>query len=243
MSLYDPPMKQSNGRGRPGVDWDALEEMWIKQTDFDSLEKFLMYYGIDVDQKRTRQHIKNWVRIGSHAKLTYEQAKNNQEQIKRDIEEKERQMLAERKRLVEKEVELLEKEKDIVTIESENYAAKVERVSSMIRAWRAMQAEKDYRAADKLRQVIEEKSEELSKILQTGGYVKTYDLINLANALEKVQRIQRLSLGMSTDNVGIEDARKLAEEQAGDVGDSTPVFAVEVNENGKFTRLRPRRVN
>jgi hypothetical protein len=124
-----------------------------------------------------------------------------------------------------------------------DYEERVRKVQTMIRTWRAHQAEADYRVGNKLRVLVEAQLARLQEKMDQGEEIKTYELVNLAKTLETIQRIQRLSLGMSTDNVGIEDARKLAEEQAGEEQqDDTPVFSVEVNENGKFTRLRPRRV-
>jgi hypothetical protein len=50
---------------------------------------------------------------------------------------------------------------------------------------------------------------------------------------------------MSTDNVGVDDARRAIEDvlAGGETTDNvTPTFLVEVNEGGKFKRLRPRQV-
>jgi len=134
--------------------------------------------------------------------------------------------------------------KELGEYQPELYEAKVKKVWSMIRTWRAIQAETDYRLTQKLRRMVECQIDTLQNDYDDGKQIKTYDLLNLAKILESIQRIQRLSLGMSTDNVGIEDARRLAEDQAGDTAESdAPIFSVEVTDGGKFKRLRPRRVN
>lgn len=129
--------------------------------------------------------------------------------------------------------------------ESKRYEDNVARVWEMIRSCRATQAEKDYRTGEKIRAIIELNIRQLEAMEEAGKEIKGHQIVNLAKSLETVQRIQRLSLGMSTDNVGVEDARKLAEDQAadGEMASDAPVFAVEVTDNGKFKRLRPRRVN
>lgn len=67
-------------------------------------------------------------------------------------------------------------------------------------------------------------------------------LKDIAEALERVQKVQRLALGMSTDNVGVADPGT-GDSNVEDLGDgSCPVFVVEVNDNGKFKRARPRQV-
>jgi|AntAceMinimDraft_13_1070369.scaffolds.fasta_scaffold13048_2 hypothetical protein len=126
----------------------------------------------------------------------------------------------------------------------EDYEEKVSQVMSMIRTWRALQAEKDYELGNELRDLVMYQISKLKEKCAEGKEIRTFDILNLTKILETVQRVQRLSLGMSTDNVGIEDARDLAEQQTGiDPKDTTPIFEVEVNNHGKFTRMRPRRVN
>ncbi len=105
------------------------------------------------------------------------------------------------------------------------------------------QAGEDWRTAQAVRSHV--------KMLLQQGLEQTADgprtlmsareLTNIAEALEKVQRIQRLALGMSTDNIGVADSS--GDSNVEDVGDgSCPIFLVEVNDAGKFKRARPRQV-
>lgn len=210
-----PPMKPSKGRGRPSIDWQEMYERWLVQTTYPTVETFLASYGIDHKSRRVWPNVKNWA---SAEKPQPEASKQLTAHISDET--------------------------------AEQYEENVKRVWSMIRSWRALQAENDYRVGNKLRKAIERKIEIILKEMDEGKEPKTYELVNLSNALEKVQKIQRLSLGMSTDNVGVKSAEEMAREKAAEeikeksgTEDDGPIFAVEVNENGKFTRLRPRRVN
>jgi hypothetical protein len=66
------------------------------------------------------------------------------------------------------------------------------------------------------------------------------ELKQLASALAVVQRVQRLALGLSTDNVGVDAPYAPVETAAGERR-GMPVFAVEMA-GGKFVSPRPRRV-
>ena len=101
---------------------------------------------------------------------------------------------------------------------------------AQVRQWRAHQARQDYLSADQIRQLIERKIDDI----KTQDTIKSHELVALAKACETLQRIQRLSLGLSTDNVGINEVEK--EE------DNTPTFIVEMEENGTFKTQRPRQV-
>lgn len=121
----------------------------------------------------------------------------------------------------------------------------VEKLAAMIRHWRSKQSQSDFILAQKIKDIIEMKINYLLE--EDPSRVKSYEVVNLTNALQTTQRIQRLALGMSTENVGVEDARKLAQGELGSVEnasdeDDVPTFEVAMNENGKFKRLRPARV-
>jgi hypothetical protein len=126
-------------------------------------------------------------------------------------------------------------------LDENSFNAIRERVLTDIRRWRIEQCRTDYIAAARIKETI---CAHLERMISEDN-VKTFELINLAKALESVQRVQRLALGMSTDNIGVEDARKIAEDAAGDSmeKDDVPTFEVAVNEAGKFKRLRPTRIN
>jgi hypothetical protein len=122
----------------------------------------------------------------------------------------------------------------------------------IVQQWRRKQAEFDYKTADNVRLHVQAiLREKISQIVdpETGKTVarsklKASELMNLTRALESVQRIQRLALGMSTENIGVDriDPDTHVEKQEPD--DQTgPVFIVEVNKNGRFIRPRPRQVS
>ena len=120
---------------------------------------------------------------------------------------------------------------------------RVDSVYQMVMQWRAGLAELDYTACRRVRDLV------LKRITQLEAKDAVYDALELrrlASAIAEIQRVQRLALGMSTENVGVEFP---------EVGDSNvdntpqegqapqcPIFVVEVNENGKFKRARPKQI-
>lgn len=102
-----------------------------------------------------------------------------------------------------------------------------------IRTWRTLQAEQDYLAADTIRELIATRVEDI----KNSDHIETKEISALSICLERVQRIQRLSLGLSTDNVGVGEVRK-----SKSAHENIPTFVVEMNEDGKFKTQRPRLV-
>lgn len=103
----------------------------------------------------------------------------------------------------------------------------IQELRSMVSSWRNTQSKKDYLSAEKLRQ----KAESLMDTAGTPSEIKA-----LAITLEKLQKIQRLALGLSTENVS--ELEKTPPTETGG-----PIFIVEINKNGKFVRPRPRMVS
>ena len=67
----------------------------------------------------------------------------------------------------------------------------------------------------------------------------------LAEAVAAVQRTQRLALGMSTDNIGLDlppSAGSGTHVAQPSPEDEAPLFIVEMTQNGKFVRQRPTRI-
>lgn len=128
----------------------------------------------------------------------------------------------------------------------------------IIQKWRQKQALEDVRMADSLRTQIKlilkgalVKVEKVDAAGQTQIEYKTslkpHEVRALSNAAGDLQRIQRLALGLSTENIGVDDPRGASHVEpegtqavAGD--EPIPIFAVEMSRRGKFMRSRPRRV-
>lgn len=138
-----------------------------------------------------------------------------------------------------------------------------------IKAWRQKQATEDYRTADTLRMhlklLMKKSLRKVRKTLESGEVIeefettlKPHELKAVGQVAADIQRIQRLALGMSTENVGI-DRDEGTHIEPGDqpetipmkqVGPSAPVsdepevpvFIVEMSHRGKFMRARPRKV-
>lgn len=115
--------------------------------------------------------------------------------------------------------------------------------------WRQRQCGSDYNTAEKIRQHLRilldaglKPGEEVDGKPTWGTTLTPTDLAKLANVAESVQRIQRLSLGMSTENVGVDrpEENVNVEKTEGDDGNQLPVYVVEMSRGGKFVRARPR---
>ena len=118
-----------------------------------------------------------------------------------------------------------------------------------IKLWRVKQGEADYLTADALRQHIKIKLNQ-ALVKNPDGTLSTKlgnrDVNSLSNTLINIQKIQRLALGMSTENVGVSDNTTTTEADtllaAAAAEDDVPTFVVEVNKNGKFVRPKPRQL-
>jgi hypothetical protein len=125
--------------------------------------------------------------------------------------------------------------------------AEIADIWQIIQQWRKGQAINDYKAAEAIRNHVELILKSGLEVVEVGSKkvkrvtLKPVDLKHLAECIEKLQRIQRLALGMSTDNIGVDIGE--TDSRVEQVTDDCPVFAVEVNKNGKFIRPRPRQVN
>jgi hypothetical protein len=116
----------------------------------------------------------------------------------------------------------------------------------LVQGWRRGQAGKDFECAEKLRQHLDSLLAQHLKIVDGEMISKLTptSLGRLADTAAKIQRMQRLALGMSTDNVGIPilpepETHVEGEQQTSDV----PVYVVEVNKDGKFIRSKPRQIS
>ena len=122
----------------------------------------------------------------------------------------------------------------------------------MVQAWRKNQGSQDYKTADAIRmhvklflnsKIVTITDKETGKqTMQTR--VTAQELGSLSRTLQTIQQIQRLALGMSTHNIGIDEPDNVTARSVEDdaIEKGAPVFIVQVNKNGKFERARPRRV-
>jgi len=121
--------------------------------------------------------------------------------------------------------------------------------------WRQTQSSADYLTAGKIREHLRLLLD--AGLTEDGSKYTPSELGRLAAVAESIQRIQRLALGMSTENVGMEypgsNVEKTTTEAPTTVeAESTeapaqapaeapmPVFVVEMSRQGKFMRARPR---
>lgn len=132
----------------------------------------------------------------------------------------------------------------------------------LVLEWREKQALADYRSAERIRTSINlylqdsvQKVPHPDQVKNKGEFVyktslKPGEARQVAQALEAVQRVQRLALGLSTDNIGVsmggghggKEAPSGSEvEKPALTEESIPTFVVEMNRGGKFVRARPRR--
>jgi hypothetical protein len=109
--------------------------------------------------------------------------------------------------------------------------------------WRQQQSGQDYTTADKIRMhlhILLEKG-----LTDEGTSYTPTELARLANVAESIQRIQRLALGLTTENVGMETPQTHVEkdvtpEESPQAQEARmPVFVVEMSRGGKFVRSRP----
>ncbi len=98
------------------------------------------------------------------------------------------------------------------------------------------QAISDHEAIEKLRHAL------MAKV--NNPNVTTNELAMISKAMEICQKIQRIALGMEGNETGQESLSNKPEEDKTNVEtpENVPTFVVEMNDNGKFKRLKPRRV-
>jgi hypothetical protein len=116
-------------------------------------------------------------------------------------------------------------------------------IYQMVMQWRAGLAEIDYTTCRRIRDLVIKR---IDKLEEKDAVYDSLELRRLASAVAEIQRVQRLALGMSTENVGV-DFPEVGDSNVDNTPDDTqapqcPVFVVEVNDNGKFRRARPKQI-
>ncbi len=116
----------------------------------------------------------------------------------------------------------------------------------MVQGWRRRQAPDDWKTADALRSHLKMILNENTVKDKHGKHIselRPQDLEKLANVALSIQKIQRLALGMSTENIGVDRPDTQVETpEVEDTGEVIPIYHAEVNVNGKWVRSTPRRV-
>jgi hypothetical protein len=123
-----------------------------------------------------------------------------------------------------------------------------------VQQWSLGLAPKHYNASQMLRthaELFMERSLKIENGVIVGTTLKPREMNALAQVLSHCQKMDRLACGLSTENVaanhtgnaGTHVADQNAAQPSGDKPQEEkrgPVFVVEVNQNGKFVRPRPR---
>lgn len=122
-----------------------------------------------------------------------------------------------------------------------------------VQEWRRKQSIEDYKSGDTVRTAVKLLLKNSMKRVDVGDgkvefqtTLKPHEVKQLAQALESVQRIQRLAVGLSTENIGIDTPGPApgdthVEKNVTPEAD-IPTFVVEMR-GGRFVRPRPRRIS
>lgn len=246
LDTLKPPRIKVKGKARAEIDWNELFEIWFTTTM--TIEDFLDQYGIKHTAILSRQMTNDWAR--RRAQKTIRMKADALETARREKADRERE--AERQANLKKVQEGTKaaedaKKPDVTVLELDEQKREVgapqeyEPSELMIARWRKRQGEEDYTTANALRQHIKLK---LKQAIAKDEHGQTYsklsktDISTFAKSLADLQKIQRLALGMSTDNIDVAQ-KSIVEKQK---SDDVPTFEVELNDNGKFKRPRPRRI-
>lgn len=123
----------------------------------------------------------------------------------------------------------------------------------VVEQWRRKQAVVDYKMAEDVRTVLrvllnealEETKGENGEVVYKAK-IDANQAHKITQAMINVQKVQRLALGLSTDNLGLPPPDSHVEKNVTPKGDEEPpipTFVVEMSSKGRFLRPRPRRVS
>jgi len=203
--------------GRPAINWTELFDSWCKSGK--SKSKFLRDIGIDPGSGNAKRNTRTWTQDTREA--------------------------------VEAGKDVVKAPESTSTGTIRPYVPSLDMAElwQIVQGWRKGQAVADYQAADEIRAMVRALiSESMVKRRRKGETVevtslKAQELRALAVTLDKIQRIQRLALGMSTDNLGVELPSPETDVPVAPEEDGVPVFIVEINKDGRFIRPKPRQVS
>ena len=183
--------------------WDNLYREWLRSGM--EIPPFLRSRGHNPNSAIARQKTKNWVLDVSidNDKIDHE----------------------------------MEKANHIVDAMPARKEKTITEIWQMVQGWRHNQAESDYKLADNIRlhcKIILKNS--IVKTIDNGQErfdtsLKPSELLSISKIAETIQRIQRLAVGLSTENVGIDHNVEIE-------NNSVPIFEVQMGKNGKFVQIR-----
>lgn len=232
-------------RGPIGYDWEGLRLEWMKSGLPKS--QFLKGQGINPRSGSSYRHTKDW-----NQKLIDEQRKLTEQRIVAD-----RQFTVQEARYEAAPALVSMTKEDAAKAQGRSLEGVHEGAKpnswQMVQKWRQKQAADDYRTTDTIRSHVKlllKNSIEKVTVTDDDGVTKTefvskltpQDLRALSHTTEALQRVQRLALGLSTENIGVEVGSSEATEGNNEDTNEIPTFEVEINRNGKFVRSRPRRL-
>lgn len=226
-------------------DWDALKAEW-QRTPGVSKWAFLKAKGINPSSGNVQRKIKTWDQELAEDAETL--TRNNLDRTK-GKEQKEDIGSAYVEAEAEEVSKIIGRNVSDVSLEAQP------KMWQLIQQWRSKQAVEDYKTADALRNAIKViLSDSIKKETKDGKSVfttklKPSEIRALSHATAEIQRVQRLALGLSTDNVGMQidgdgrsDKDGAVETSKVDNDSVIPIFEVQINKNGKFVSHRPRRI-
>lgn len=136
------------------------------------------------------------------------------------------------------------------TMFADGHVEAVENVWELLQQWRTHSAMTQYRwalaAGTHVELLLNKSIEKDENGKPKESNLSPRDLSALTSAMEKIQNIQRTALGLSSTQTGAEPPpppEKHVDNPTPAVEQQGPVFVVEVNSNGKFSRPRPRIVS
>lgn len=204
------------------IDWDQLFDQWLKSNL--PRAQFLRAKGMDPTNPTVKQRTRAWNRNRGDTKKIIENLKEATDGLSAEI-----QLNADYA------------PEDMKSSDSRT-------LWGIVQTFRKHQFFKDYRTADKIREHITLMlNQHMKGLMDPEGKkttLKAIDIKHLSEALAQLQKVQRLAIGLSTDNIGV----SVDDDTAGDntvepsANNDGPIFVVEVLDNGRFKQARPRQV-
>jgi hypothetical protein len=205
-------MEKRNAKGSLKYNWEDLFTRWVKSGL--KKDEFLKAEGINPNGMIAKKKTETWLTdLKKTAEVLRKEAKDDQ---------------------IDQAIAALDGEQ---SKPAPGHVLK--EIWQIVMQWRGKQAESDYKLADviRLHAKVLLKNSMITKIDVNGKEVvmstlRPADLVSLAKVAETVQRVQRLALGLSTENIGVDRNLEI------DTQDNIPVFEVQVNDKGKFVNIR-----
>jgi len=235
MTNEDPNKSTKKGRGRPPKDWELLFTEWLKS----GLPKndFLALKGIDYRGGTAAAKTRTWT-------TAIDEVANRLNDMKLAQTAPSAKAAALVDNLTQKEVKQADG-----TVAVETTIAGISPANSwqQIQRWRNAQGATDWKTADSIRMHIQLILKTALKKNETNNSwysdLKPSEVRQLAAAANDIQRSQRLSLGLSTENIGVDMPQTHIETPQEGGGIKPNLFVVEISKSGRFVNARPRRVS